>query len=139
MAKIKTAPPYHHGDLRNALIEAGLQILAQDGIQALTLREVARRANVSHTAPYRHFASKEALLVAIAEQGFHELTARLQAASAQPARSPRVLFEHIAWAYVKFALDKPGHLRVMFSDTITDWDAYPSLRSAGRCASTRAM
>lgn len=131
MAKTTKPPTYHHGDLRNALIAVGLEILAQDGVSALSLREVARRAKVSHTAPYRHFVSKEALLVAIAEEGFHELTARLAEAGGKHTTNPRKLFEEIAWAYVKFAQDKPDHLRVMFSDLITDWDAYPTLRAAG--------
>ena len=62
---------YHHGDLRNALVAAGLEILTQDGDKTLSLRKVARRAGVSHAAPYRHFSSKEALLTAIAEADKH--------------------------------------------------------------------
>ncbi|HWZ19753.1 MAG TPA: helix-turn-helix domain-containing protein, partial [Ktedonobacteraceae bacterium] len=61
--------PYHHGDLRNALIQAGLEILAEGGAQELDLRKVARRAGVSHAAPYRHFADKQALVAAINEEG----------------------------------------------------------------------
>src|SRR5215467_12607566 len=73
---------YHHGDLRAALIRAGLAILAEEGVQALTLRAAARRAGVSHNAPYRHFADKEALLAAIAEEGFIDLAARVEEARA---------------------------------------------------------
>src|SRR5258708_1624307 len=70
---------YHHGDLRNALIQAGLELLAEGGAEALDLRKVARRAGVSHAAPYRHFADKQALIVAITEEGFHWLAERIQA------------------------------------------------------------
>lgn len=131
MQKSRKPHTYHHGDLRNALIRTSLEILRNEGANALTLRAVARRANVSHAAPYRHFESKEALLAAIAEEGFRELTTRLSAARERSSTNPRGLFEEIAWAYVKFAQDNPDHLRVMFSDLITDWDAYPALRAAG--------
>jgi len=61
---------YHHGDLRRALLDAALELLAREGASALTLREVARRAGVTHAAPYRHFTDKQALLAAVAEEGF---------------------------------------------------------------------
>src|SRR5258708_15858992 len=70
---------YHHGDLRNALIQAGLELLSEGGAQELDLRKVARRAGVSHAAPYRHFADKQALIAAINEEGFHWLADRIQA------------------------------------------------------------
>ncbi|HEV8194353.1 MAG TPA: TetR/AcrR family transcriptional regulator [Ktedonobacterales bacterium] len=122
---------YHHGDLRAALIRAGLAILAEEGAQALTLRAVARRAGVSHNAPYRHFADKEALLAAIAEEGFVELTARVEEARAHVPASPRTQLEDSGWAYVQFALAHPDHLRVMFDVPITDPQAYPGLLAAG--------
>ncbi|MDD5369851.1 MAG: TetR/AcrR family transcriptional regulator [Anaerolineaceae bacterium] len=125
---------YHHIDLRNTLIEESLKILAQDGENALTLREVARRARVSHTAPYRHFKNKEALLAAIAEEGFRELMSRLEAARERCIGKPGILLEEIAWAYVKFSQDKPDHWRVMFSDLIPNWDSHPSLRTTGLAA-----
>lgn len=121
---------YHHGNLRNALIAAGLKILAQEGVQGLSLRAVARKAQVSHAAPYRHFANKEALLAAIAEEGFNELSQRLRQAQAQAA-DPRQLLQGIAWAYVKFAQDKPDHWRIMFSNQIADRETYPGLMTAG--------
>lgn len=131
MPKTKNPPAYHHGDLRNTLLETSLKILAEDGAEALTLREVARRAHVSHTAPYRHFESKEALLAAIAEEGFRELIVRSANARDASAKNPRRIFEEIVWAYIKFAQDKPAHFRVMFSDLIRDWDMFPSLRATG--------
>ena len=72
--------PYHHGDLRNALIQAGLELLSEGGEGTLDLRKVAHRAGVSHAAPYRHFADKQALIAAINEEGFHRLAERIQTA-----------------------------------------------------------
>lgn len=123
--------PYHHGDLRAALIQAGLAILAEEGVQALTLRAAARRAGVSHNAPYRHFADKEALLAAIAEEGFDELARRLEEARARSHLSAQVQLEETGWTYVQFALTHPDHVRVMFGSLISDPQAYPSLRAAG--------
>src|SRR5207244_8609625 len=70
--------PYHHGDLRNALIQVGLELLAEGGAAALDLRKVARKAGVSHAAPYRHFADKQALIAAINEVGFQWLAEGIQ-------------------------------------------------------------
>ena len=123
--------PYHHGDLRAALIQAGLAILAEEGMQALSLRAAARRAGVSHAAPYRHFADKEALLAAIAEEGFNVLATDVGAARARFPASPREQLEESAWAYVRFALAHPDHLRVMFGGQIENPRAYPGLRDAG--------
>jgi AcrR family transcriptional regulator len=123
--------PYHHGDLRAALIQAGLAILAEEGVQALTLRAAARRAGVSHNAPYRHFADKEALLAAIAEEGFDELANRLEEARARTRPSAQAQLAETGWTYVQFALTHPDHLRVMFGSLISDPQAYPSLRAAG--------
>jgi AcrR family transcriptional regulator len=130
----KSVASYHHGDLRNALIAAGLDILAKDGAHALTLREVARRARVSHAAPYRHFESKEALLAAIAEEGFNEFAARLRAVAQNNIGDSRMQLYEATQAYVGFAKDRPDHFRVMFSNLITDRDAYPSLIESGLTA-----
>src|SRR5215813_12937847 len=73
-------PPYHHGDLRRALIEAALSMLKEEGAWTFTLREVARRAGVSHAAPYNHFSDKAALLAEVAAMGFQALRERLAAA-----------------------------------------------------------
>ncbi len=109
--------PYHHGNLRQALIEAGLEILEQEGSRALSLRKAARKAGVSHTAPYRHFANKEALIAAIAEEGYRELEARMrQALAAAPPDDYRSRLTALGWAYIQFALEHPHHLRVMFGD-----------------------
>src|SRR6266478_9089319 len=99
--------PYHHGDLRHALIQAGLEMLAEGGAAALDLRKVARKAGVSHAAPYRHFADKQALIAAINEEGFHRLAERIQHALQEvPDDAFEQLFG-IARAYVQFAQENP--------------------------------
>ncbi|MEO1620337.1 MAG: TetR/AcrR family transcriptional regulator, partial [Cyanobacteria bacterium J06632_3] len=102
----------HHGDLRQALLSAALVILETKDIKSLSLRQVARQAGVSHTAPYRHFADKAALLAAVAQEGFLEFGKYLQAAvvEEQPLESLRAT----GVAYVQYALDHPTHFRVMF-------------------------
>jgi AcrR family transcriptional regulator len=124
---------YHHGNLRQALVDAALELIADKGARAFTLREAARRAGVSHTAPYRHFADREALLAAVAEEGFRELGARMRAAGAAVA-DPAAGFAAEGLAYVRFAVEKPSHFRVMFGGYITDAQAYPGLVEAGAAA-----
>ena len=114
------ATTYHHGNLKIALIEAGLEILSQEGENKLSLRKVARAVGVSHAAPYRHFANKEALIAAIAEEGYQKLEKRMKDALAQfPSDSGSQLIE-LGCAYVKFALENPNQLRVMFTDFSED-------------------
>lgn len=112
MAKKTT---YHHGDLRHGLLEAALTLLKTKDAKSLSLREVARQAGVSHTAPYRHFADKASLLEAVAEEGFvefgHYLNEAVTNANAEPMESLKATGE----AYVRYALDHPTHFRVMFS------------------------
>ena len=104
MAKPKRPkPPYHHGDLRPAMIEAGLKVLRKEGLHALTLRRVAREAHVSPAAPYRHFSDKQALLAAIAESGFRELHRLLETARAKRPGDP----DAAGQAYLAFALKQP--------------------------------
>jgi AcrR family transcriptional regulator len=106
---------YHHGDLRNALIRAGLEILRSDGSQALSLREAARTAGVSQAAPYRHFKNKEALLAAIAEEGFRLLGDRIRSAVQAFRMSPEEQFHQTALAYLKLAREHADHFRLMFA------------------------
>ncbi len=79
---------YHHGDLKNALIEAGIDILAQDGVGGLSLRQVARKAGVSHAAPYAHFSNKQALIAAISTEGYKKLYATLSGAALKYESNP---------------------------------------------------
>ncbi len=111
---------YHHGDLRRALLDAALEVLSREGAAALTLREVARRAGVTHAAPYRHFTDKQALLAAVAEEGFRMLSAEMAAGAAAHAGDPRGAMEAIGAAYVRFATSHRAHFQVMFGNHV-DW------------------
>jgi AcrR family transcriptional regulator len=104
---------YHHGDLRDALIASGVAMLRDVAPEALSLRELAKRAGVSHNAPYRHFADREALLGAICAQGFERMNASIDDALQQTAGDPRAQFSALR-AYVAFALAYPHHMQIMF-------------------------
>ncbi len=109
------ARKYHHGDLRRALIDAALALIAEGELGTLSLREVARRAGVTPAAPYHHFRDKAALLAAVAEEGFLALGARMDAALARvPAADVRGRLAALARAYVEFARAHQAHYRVMF-------------------------
>ncbi|HJZ48664.1 MAG TPA: TetR/AcrR family transcriptional regulator [Roseiflexaceae bacterium] len=135
----QAAKRYHHGDLRNALIQAGKALLAQEGIAGLDLRKVARAAGVSHAAPYRHFADKQALLAAIAEDGFYQLASRIDAAIEQAPSSASDQLEQLAHAYIRFALDHPAHMREMLSGLTVQRAAYPALHAAAKQAFQRVV
>ena len=122
--------PYHHGDLRQALVRSALEILSEAGVGDLTLRAAARRARVSAMAPYRHFADKEALLAAVAEYGFRELAARLTAAAATAA-DPRAGLAALGVAYVLFACEQPSLFKLMFGPMIEKKSGHPALDEAG--------
>ena len=100
---------YHHGNLEAVLLRAAGKILEKEGVEALGLRELARRAGVSHSAPYRHFAEREALLAALAAEGFAMLDAAQRAAGGLRAMGE---------AYVAFALEHPQRFRLMFGGRI---------------------
>ncbi|WP_419758200.1 TetR/AcrR family transcriptional regulator [Acidisoma sp.] len=103
---------YHHGDLPAALINAARVLLAESGTEALSLRAVARRAGVSAMAPYRHFPDKEALLAAVAADGFREFRAALEAADGSVPPDRALLEQGVA--YVRFACEQPALFRLMF-------------------------
>src|SRR5215469_18030268 len=121
--------PYHHRDLRQALIRSALEILSETGVAGLSLRAAARRARVSAMAPYRHFADKEALLAAVAEYGFRELAAQLTKATAAAA-DPRAGLAALGVAYVLFAREQPSLFKLMFGPTIEKKSGHPDLDEA---------
>ena len=122
---------YHHGDLRQALLDAARTVLRNKGAAALTLRGVAREAQVSHAAPYHHFADKSALLAAVAEEGFRTLLHAVEEQTAAIAQ-PSLALQEAAVTYVAFAVSNPELYRVMFTTALADKSPYPDLQAAVR-------
>ncbi|MFD8672474.1 TetR/AcrR family transcriptional regulator [Streptomyces seoulensis] len=116
MPRIPTSRPYHHGDLRAALLQSAERTLREKGAAALSLRELARATGVSHAAPGRHFKDKQALLDALALAGYERLN---QALAAAADTGPDADFEQrmtaLARAYLGFAIDNPELLELMFA------------------------
>jgi len=127
--KTAKATAYHHGDLREALRAAAIAILEEDGLAGLSLRAVARKAGVSHAAPYRHFASHEALLVGLAVEGFEALRAAIVHAAAIPNDPPERITT-IGGAYMRFAAENPALTQLMFGPQIPNRDMIPELVAA---------
>jgi AcrR family transcriptional regulator len=117
--------PYRHGNLSAALVAAARQILDEDGLQAVGLRDTARRVGVSSTATYRHFTSKNDLLASVAAEGFRELAAAMQSATRGAAPLTRV-----GLAYIEFACQNPGVFRLMFGPVLAQRAKYPALEAA---------
>jgi AcrR family transcriptional regulator len=111
--KMSRPKPYHHGNLREALLEAAIRLIAEVGPTAFTLREVARRAGVSHNAPYRHFRDRDDLMAAVAAEGFRELTQAMVESAGQRSDALDQL-KRAGLGYVTFALRRPEHFTVMF-------------------------
>ena len=118
--------PYHHGDLRAALVRAASKAVEAAGPEAVSLREIAQTLRVSRAAPYRHFADRRALLAEVAAQGFEGLTtAYARAIAAGP--TPRAALRQTARAYLGLAFKRPGLFRLMFDSDILGPDAPASL------------
>ncbi len=128
------AKKYHHGDLENALIQAGVEILSKEGIEGLSLRKVAKRVGVSYSAPYAHFKDRQALIAAISTEGFKQLYDALEIAVAAHADDPRQQLVEAAWTYVQFATDSPAIFKVMFSGVLEKEKDYPSFVEISRKA-----
>ncbi len=112
-------PPYHHGDLRRALIDTALELVTEEQDWAFSLREVARRAGVSHQAPYNHFPEKQDLLAAVAIVGFERLRDGMLRAMAG-IDAPEALIAVIGRTYVRLGLENPALYRLMFGPAIAD-------------------
>lgn len=110
--------PYHHGNLKESLLGAAVQLIAETGPAGFNLREVARRAGVSHNAPYRHFRDKDELLADVATEGFQELTAALNEGD-DSGLSPIARLKRAGYSYVSFALRRPEHFAAMFNPEAT--------------------
>jgi AcrR family transcriptional regulator len=109
---------YHHGNLKQALIEAGVEILKKEGLGSLSLRKVAKQAGVSHTAPYSHFADKQALIAAISTEGFKQLYFQIKSVIETNLSEPETLLIETAWAYLQFGLNEPDRFKLMFSSVL---------------------
>src|SRR5271169_5999506 len=116
-SKTKKPPAYHHGDLRRALIDAALALVTEEQDWTFSLREVARRAGVSHNAPYNHFADKRDLLAAVATAGFSSLGERMLTATSGIERADSALVTS-GVVYVTFGVENPAHYRLMFSSAL---------------------
>jgi AcrR family transcriptional regulator len=132
------ARPYHHGNLREALLLAGEQALEAGGAQNLSLRELAREVGVSHAAPRRHFPDKQALLDALALNGWERLGAALAGTVADAGDGFDARMLGLARAYVGFATRHPALIALMFATKHAD-DAAPALAVAGERALAPAL
>ncbi len=131
-----TSPPaahaYHHGDLPNTLRSAAAEVLAERGTAGFSLREVARRAGVSHAAPAHHFGDAQGLLTAVAVEAFEELT-RASEAAIEGVDDPVDQLARLGRAYVDVSRSHPGHCAVVFAQDAVDCDA-PAYQDSGRCS-----
>ena len=107
--------PYHHGNLRRALLDGALETIASDGVAAVNLRDLARRCGVSHAAPAHHFGDRTGLLTAIATEGYDGLAAATAAAWKETGS-----YLEVGVAYVRYAVAHPGHFAVMFRPDLVD-------------------
>ena len=114
-----TTRPFHHGNLRAVLLEQAEVMLREGGVDGLSLRELARQAGVSHGAPRSHFIDRQALLDALAEQGFDQLTGRVRSAlTGEGTFAER--FRLLGHAYVDFAVDNAAVMELMFATKMND-------------------
>ncbi|WP_221801315.1 TetR/AcrR family transcriptional regulator [Oceanobacter mangrovi] len=121
---------YHHGNLRQALLDAAVRTLKNHSVEQLSLRALAREAGVSQTAPYRHFKDKHQLLAELATQGFDELTEALLA-DRQPEDNTAQAMSACGRGYLRFALNNPEKYRLMFGKGMHDRTLYPELEASG--------
>lgn len=109
-----TGRPFHHGNLRAVLLDEAVAVLRESGVDGLSLRDLARRAGVSHGAPRSHFVDRQALLDALAASGFERLTAAVRRALGGSGADLAARFRAVAHAYVDFAIDDAALIELMF-------------------------
>ncbi len=133
MPSTSRKPPvrgYHHGDLKNALRAAASALIAERGVEGVSLREISQAAGVSHTAAYRHYADKQALLAELAEEGFRQLAELNRQTIAATPGGPASQLMACGRAYVRFGVQRPHVLQLMFGQAIPDWSIHPALQQA---------
>src|ERR1700761_7772584 len=124
---------YHHGNLREALLQAALDLIAQKGAAGFTFADAARMAGVSPAAPYRHFRDRDELLSSIAQRGFEQFEALLAAAWDDGRPDTLSAFERVGKAYLAFAREEPAYYSAMFESGVPA-DANPALMAAAERA-----
>lgn len=126
--------PYHHGDLQQEILSAARLLLEETSIAALSLRAVAKKVGVSHTAPYRHFKDKESLLAGIAAISFDELAVKMSEAVALHPEDPTAQIKEAGYCYFNMVMVHPQSVQLMFGDFLPCDDTYPGLRESGDLA-----
>jgi AcrR family transcriptional regulator len=127
-ARRTAARSYHHGHLRQALIDAALELVREGGGEAVSVREAARRAGVSAGAPFRHFPTRAALMAAVAEESMRRFKAEIDAALARtPAADPLERLRAIARAYIRWALRNPAYFEIHSTQRLFDFDRATAL------------
>lgn len=121
---------YHHGNLKEALLQAALDLIGQKGPAGFTFAEAARSAGVSPAAPYRHFRDRDELLSSVAERGFEQFTAMLQSAWDEGRPTVPVAFERLGRAYLQFAREEPAYYAAMFESGLSLGN-HPAMQAAG--------
>ncbi|MDZ4725588.1 MAG: TetR/AcrR family transcriptional regulator [Leptospira sp.] len=130
MKKPKEKHPYHHGDLKKALVEATIQLLKEDGYQSLSLRKISKLAGVSQAAPYRHYNDLESLIADVASEGFKLLTDQLSKIRRKAKSNPLLQFRESGLSYVEFALTNPDLFQIMYGNQIQNHSEYETLIAA---------
>lgn len=124
-----TSTTYHHGNLREALIKAAVQLAEEGGADNVSVREVAKRVGVSPGAPFRHFASKTALMTAIAEEATNRFCAEIALAVEKVAvDDPMGRFAAVGVAYLRWAIQNPTHFQIISTRSLIDWGSSESLQ-----------
>ena len=126
--------PYHHGDLHQEILCAACDLLEENNIASLSLRAVAKKVGVSHTAPYRHFKDKESLLAGVAAVGYKQLATQLALAVESHPTDPAAQLREAGYRYVEMALGSPQCAQLMFSGILPCDDTYPDLKESGDMA-----
>jgi AcrR family transcriptional regulator len=131
MASTTKRDGYHHGDLRQALLDAGMELVTERGLEGFTLREVARRAGVSHAAPYHHFEDRDALVTALALDAFGRFGTAMERAGRRARSGPVERIRALGIAYVRFALDEPERFTLMFRAELRSSEEATPVERAG--------
>ncbi|WP_416896252.1 MAG: TetR/AcrR family transcriptional regulator [Minwuia sp.] len=131
--KSRSRKGYHHGNLREALVDAALSLISEKGLGGFSFAEAARAAGVSPAAPYRHFRDRDALLADVAQRGFEALAERLDEAWDDGRPEPVKAFDALGRAYLDFAREEPAYYVAMFESQLAPAD-YPEMNRAGDAA-----